>query len=350
MLENATRSAGVQPARAGRLTTSWARHQTDADVVHMHWLEYIVTVDDGSLAGVARTLVRTARLVGSLLLLRRRRVGIVWTVHNLMPHEVALPRVQRFVAQTTAVLADDLIVHSDYARARVHEAFWGARRRPVHVIPHANYVGAYPEAAEERDATRRRLGIPDGAYVYLCFGQVRGYKRLARLAQRFRGLDDENARLLVLGRVVDDEEGARLEAEAATDRRILLRLRHVPDESVAAVHRASDAAVIAYKDVFSSGALLLALSYGVPVVAPAAGTAQELFGAPAVEFFRDVDDDMLDALARVRAGAGPEQTRAAHDAADAFPWSTVGVRTAEVYRRAAGRAPTRPGWLHRGRS
>jgi hypothetical protein len=63
-------------------------------------------------------------------------------------------------------------------------------------------------------------------------------------------------------------------------------LGHVPDTEVGALHLAADSAVLPYQDLFSSGALLLALSLGVPVIAPADTTADELASPPAVTAYR----------------------------------------------------------------
>ena len=330
-MEQATVRAGIQPARAERLTVGWALRQHDADVVHLHWLEYIVTLDGTPGRGLARTLVRSARLVTSLLVLRARRIGVVWTVHNLASHAPVRPRVERVLGGVTYALADEVIVHSRYARARVASRFRGVRRRrPAHVIPHPNYVGAFPDAGEDRAAVRARLGLPRDAYVYLCFGQVRGYKRLAALAEVFGQLAGEKARLLIAGRATDPAEARRLQHRAEQDPRIVLHLEHVPEELVAPMHRASDAAVIAYGDVFSSGALLASLSLGLPVVAPGTGTVRELFTPPAVELFED--GTLLEALQRIRAHHGEIQRGAAREAAMCFPWSQAGESTAEVYR------------------
>ena len=335
LLERATVTAGIEPARAQRLNVRWALRQHVADVVHLHWLEYIVSVDATPGRGLARTLVRSARLITSLLVLRARHIGVVWTVHNLASHDPVRPRVERALGEAVYALADEVIVHSEYARARVAARFGAARRRrPPHVIPHPNYVGVFPDAGEDRAAIRARLGLPADAYVYLCFGQVRAYKQIGALAEVFGRLAGDEARLLVVGRATDPAEARRLERCAARDPRIVLRLEHVPEELVAPVHRAGDAAVIAYRDVFSSGALLASLSEGLPVVAPGTGTARELFTPPAVELFED--GALLDALERVRAHHGEAQSVAARQAAARFPWSTAGERIAEVYRLSAG--------------
>jgi glycosyltransferase involved in cell wall biosynthesis len=304
-------------------------------VVHLHWLEFLMVADGTPWVGAARTWLRIARLTAALVALRGRRVGIVWTVHNLQRHEPVRPRLERLAAQLTYVLCDEVIVHSRYAGERVAERFHGRKSRPARVIPHPNYVGVFPDDHRGRAELREALGLPTRGYVYLAFGLVRRYKHLVALADRFRMLAAEDVCLFIVGRDVDADEAAALRARAKEDPRIVLRFEHLPDALVSGVHRASDAGVIAYEDVFSSGALMLALSYGLPVVAPQAGTVSELFDAPAVELF--LPGGLRDALDRVRRNGGEGQRYAAFAAAAAFPWSEAGRETAEAYRAAATR-------------
>ncbi|HEX3801472.1 MAG TPA: glycosyltransferase [Solirubrobacteraceae bacterium] len=336
LLERATTVAGARPVRQGRITPGWALRQAEVDVVHLHWLEYIAGSDAAPIVGLARTLVRTARLLSSLLILRLRGVGIVWTVHNLRPHEPVRPLVERALAEGVYLVASEVIVHSAYARTQVADQFRVKRRRPLNVIPHANYVDAFASGGPGPEEIVTRFDLPPGGYRYLAFGQVRRYKRLTLLTEQFSRQDGDDLRLLVVGRPNDHDEVERLRAAARLDPRIVLWLEHIADELVPGLHRACDAAVIAYEDVFSSGALLLALSYGLPVVAPSTGSARELFDSPAVEFFSG--RDLGPALARVRGGAGSQQTEAALQAARAFPWSLVAEQTLAVYERAAKRS------------
>jgi hypothetical protein len=53
------------------------------------------------------------------------------------------------------------------------------------------------------------------------------------------------------------------------DKRVVVDARLIPDDEVSTFHRRAHAAIFAYRDVFSSGAPVLALSYGLSVVAPA---------------------------------------------------------------------------------
>lgn len=330
LLARAVEEAGVEVVSTGPLGLRFSLTETGLDAVHLHWLEYVATADRRRLIGWARSWMKVTRLLVALAVLRARGVGVVWTIHNLAPHEPVRPRAEAAVAQGVWSLADEIIVHSQYAATRVVQRFHGAPRRPLNVIPHANYDGAFLADGRSRETVREQLGIPPGAFVYLAFGIIRRYKQLGLLAERFAELEGEELRLLVAGAPSQPDEAERVRRQAARDPRILLRAQYIPDNEVWALHHAADAAVIAYRDVFSSGALLLALTHGLPVVMPAGGTGQEFFAPPEVEFFEGFD--VGPALARVRCG---ERSAAARAAAERFPWAAAGAATVEVYRRCA---------------
>ncbi len=334
LLQRSLVAAGAQPAAPARLTLGWALRQRDADVVHLHWLEYVVSVDPRPILGLARTVVRATRVISALAVLRMRGVGVVWTVHNLRPHEPKRPRIEYAVAEGVYLLADAVIVHSAYAAARVTERFRGRRGRSPHVIPHPNYIGAFPAGGPAVEELAERLGLVPASYTYLAFGQVRRYKRLSLLAEQFSRLPEPGIRLLIAGRPNDAAEVEVLRSRARADPRIVLWLERIPDELVLALHAACDAAVIAHEDVFSSGAMLLALSCGLPVVAPATGSARELFEGPAVELFDA--GGLAQALTRVRARAGSDQRESALRASAAHPWEQAAERTLAVYELARG--------------
>src|SRR5439155_27091423 len=115
--------------------------------------------------------------------------------------------------------------------------------------------------------------------------QVRGCRGGPEPGRVFRSLPDPDLGLGVAGAAWDDRVRAEIVDAAAGDERGVLRLGFVPDEEVAQLHQAADAALLAYREVFSSGALLLALGFGLPVVAPREGTAPEVADGLALEPF-----------------------------------------------------------------
>ena len=329
LLAGALERGGVEvitPDVAELWRLGWNR---SVDVVHLHWLEFIAPSAPGGMAGQARTVIRHARLVALLAWLRIRGIALVWTVHNLHPHEPVRPRLESLLSLAVSRICHTLVAHSAYARDRITER-WG-RGVEVAVIPHGNYLGLFTPTCATRDELREAMAIPGDAYVFLAFGQVRPYKRLPDLVTAFRALRGADVRLLIVGKPVVAKEARRLHEAADADGRVLLDLREVPDAEVSALHACADAAVLAYRDVFSSGALLLALSFGLPVVAPDVGTAAELLVDGAGELF--APEGLTAALESMRRADQDARGRAAVAVARRYEWDRVGSETGALYRR-----------------
>lgn len=291
------------------------------DAVHLHWLEYLIGADS-----LARSSVRAARLLRTLRRLRRSGKRVVFTAHNLRPHEPRHPRLEGLVTRAALRGADAVIAHSGYAARQIEDAY--GEVADLTVIPHGHFIGLYPPAGRAREETRAELGIPRAAFTYLLFGQLRRYKRVPQAIEAFTSLPDPDLRLLVAGSAWDAEVREAVERAAGHDPRVRLMLEHVPDGRVAELHDAADAAVLPYRQVFSSGALLLALSHGLPVVAPFEGT-REIAAEPALESFNG--DGLAPALDAVRHGDRAARAEAARRVAERLDWDSIAARTVAVY-------------------
>ncbi len=105
----------------------------------------------------------------------------------------------------------------------------------------------------------------------------------------------------------------------------------MPEDEVAGLHACADAAVVAYREVFSSATLLLALSFGLPVVAPDIGTAAELVGSNAGELF--APGGLTSALDAATHADQAARADAAIAVAKRYSWDRVGSETVALYRR-----------------
>lgn len=291
LLDDALTDAGADVTAVHRPTIRWAlRAAPESNILHLHWLDVIIGAHSQrpqgpvcALRQLLAQMVRAVSLVICVWLARTRNVRVVWTVHNLMPHDRPHRWLHRLLRRRIAKMASTVTTHSQHAAALV-EATFG--RPDVVVAYHPSFIGYYPPPRRTRLLTREQLGIPASAYVVLAFGMIREYKRVPALIQAFRSVSDPDARLLVVGRVWSDDLRRRVEAAAEPDRRVILRLGFVDDDDVEEIHRAADIAVLGYDDIFSSGALMLALSASLPVVVPAGSTAVELGGPPAILPFK----------------------------------------------------------------
>jgi glycosyltransferase involved in cell wall biosynthesis len=143
----------------------------------------------------------------------------------------------------------------------------------VVVIEHSSYLGYYPDRIT-RDEARSRLGLSPDRTVLVTLGGIRPYKALDVLLDAFEELsrDDSALHLLIAGRVMADPAGAELAARCARLERVTGHFDHVPDDEVQVWMNAADLAVLPYRDILNSGAFLLAQTFGLPVVAPRAGS------------------------------------------------------------------------------
>lgn len=184
LLYGALRAEGVavQEAelRPWRLHSSGPRY----DALHVHWPEYIMAGRRTGVARKAQSIAATAAFRYSVRKLRSHGVRIVWTAHNIAPHNPDTPSVQVDLYRWLAQTADAVIVHTRHAGELVRERL--RRRGPIYLAHHGNYLGVYDTPTADQSALRSRYGVGDSDNVLLAFGQIRGYKRLVELASDFK--------------------------------------------------------------------------------------------------------------------------------------------------------------------
>jgi beta-1,4-mannosyltransferase len=333
LLQAALRERGVETVE-GRARLSWALGaRSGVDVVHLHWLELYVH-GEGRLASrvplVAPLLylLRALRLLTILSLFRLSRTRIVWTVHNIRPHEQRFVKLDALLSRLVARLNGGIVVHSHFARRRLLKEYpW--LEGPFWVAPHGNYDDSYPEPRKGREGLRHELGIPSVAFVFLIFGHLRPYKRVDEAIAAFRQLEGEEMHLVVAGAPWNEQVRERIERAAQDDPRVHLRLGFIEERDVADLHAVADAAIIAYPEVFSSGAMLLALTHGLPIVAPGESSATEVALPDAVATFGP--GGLTSALAGIREGRGEVRRGAALDSARRHSWAVAAERVHAAY-------------------
>jgi glycosyltransferase involved in cell wall biosynthesis len=127
-----------------------------------------------------------------------------------------------------------------------------------------------------------------------------------------------------------------LVAAASADPRIVLQLAFVPHAEVAALLGAADAVVTPFRSVLTSGSVILAMSYGRAIVAPALGCVPEVVDAAgAVLYEPNQPGALADALARAAASDLDAMGRHNLQVAQALDWTPIAAATKELYMDAA---------------
>ena len=269
--------------------------------------------------------------------MRRQGVRIVVTAHDVIPFNAGLHT--RALYQQLYASADALIVHAEQNRVELLDQFHLDPAR-VTVIPHGHYLPYTGDRLLSQGEARAGLGLAAGTPVLLFFGQIKRVKGLDTLLQAMPEViaAHPDAKLLIAGQVWKDswDRYQSLIDELGLGAHTRARIAYIPDEEVEAYYRAADVVVLPYRRIYQSGVLLMAWSFGRPVVASDVGGLGESV--------RDHETGLLVPPGEPRALAGAINElladRALSEAMGAagrrmveqeFAWDRIAQRTAALY-------------------
>lgn len=255
----------------GEFSGTWLlKHLRNMDYIHIHWPSFFYNKPQRS------KCLRGFALFSFLLMLARwRGARLIWTIHNLYPHErCMIPQLDTLTRRLLIKLGTIFFVHGSSAEADVLREFPALAGRTV-LIDHGHWIGHYPNTVAY-SAARSQLGLTNSEFVFLFLGTCNPYKNLEGLIRAFEQLPG-NPALIISGKFQDAAYEAEIRAAVNRSRgRIILHSGFVPDEDLQIYLRACNVVVTPYNDVLSSGSTILAMSFGRPVIAPAMGSLKDL--------------------------------------------------------------------------
>ncbi|SDR81748.1 glycosyltransferase [Agrococcus carbonis] len=266
LLHLATGGAGYWLDRVKTMEDALAAIAEDpADtILHMNWTSPICQETPDPLE--ARE--RVDAFVGGLERATEAGLRIIWTVHNAMPHDAIHRDLELELHEALARLAHAIHVINPATPEVVAEHYALPADR-IRCIPHSSYQGVYGSPIP-RDRARARFGLAPDELAVLFLGQLRPYKGVLDLleaaseAQRMRG---GRVVLMLAGKVRADEVAA-LDAAMPLDVRVIRSFRFVPDGETAWWFGAADLVALPYRNILNSGSMLLAQTFGAPVLLP----------------------------------------------------------------------------------
>jgi glycosyltransferase involved in cell wall biosynthesis len=212
------------------------------------------------------------------LLLRLLGTRLVFTAHNVLPHEHGA--LDRLLRSSLYLAAGMIIVHSEYMKNKLMQDF-GVDREKIRVIPHGNFDHYISREPLSKAEARASLGLSELDNVALFFGFIREYKGLDLLLDAFENWAGHGIRpkLVIAGasRTTELENHYRRRInEISADDSIVFHAGFIPSEKVAAYFVACDAVILPYKEIDHSGLVHLAYSFGRPLIATNVGDFSEV--------------------------------------------------------------------------
>ncbi|MBI5886219.1 MAG: glycosyltransferase family 4 protein [Deltaproteobacteria bacterium] len=311
---------GLKWFMALRASLSDAR-KSGSKLTHIHFFD----------TGVMEYLtVRLARSYG---------LKVVATVHDV---ESFHKKRSRGFSSRVLGSVDGIIVHNEVSRAETLKLLSGKGVR-LAVIKQGHFL-EYIGKKREKAALRAELGLALDAPLFLFFGQIKKVKGLDVAIRAMGELKKSvpQARLLVAGRPWKDD-AAYYEAlinEVGVAANVIWHKGYVPQDRVDLYYYACDAVVQPYRRIYQSAVLLMAMSYGCPViVSDLPGMTEVVKDGENGYVFPDGDHAaMADAMKGVIdnpertgeiAACGLEYVKRHYD------WDSIGRKTAEFYKTIA---------------
>jgi beta-1,4-mannosyltransferase len=332
-LKRALSSLGIQVIFPESLKCFCRDHQSGVakpDLIHLHALPRF----GWSPITFGRFILFYLRLSH----LKKKGVRLLWTVHNLQDHEGKHSWIERLLGRAASRRVDGMIVHGNTAK-QILESHWGSQASPrIHVIPHGNYIHSYKNHISS-EAARAYFGFDASHFVFAFLGQIRPYKGVVKMVKAFKACADRDARLIIAGKPINEAIRNEITLAICGDLRIKFLSSQVPDDEVQIYLNACDVYVLPYRRIFTSGAAVLAMSFGKPCIVPRAGCVPDILSEEGALFFHpsitgDLERVMRQAVAYRQ--KLPEMGLHNLQRAAAWGWKDIAHKTAAVYELCLG--------------
>jgi glycosyltransferase involved in cell wall biosynthesis len=260
----------------------------------------------------------------------RRRVPLVFTLHDSNPYNGAGGALMRAGYGGLLRQADAVIVHTGKAARRAGQ--WTDPAR-VHQVPHGLLSADISPPAAPPAVPGRRL-------VLLQLGKIKPYKGVDTLLEALALLPPavrDRLEVRIVGKpYLDTTPLERFVSERRLGGCVRFRFDFVTDEEMHALLAEADAMLLPYREIDASGVALTAIALGLPVLGTAIDGFSELFGERSGARLVPPENPQALASALREWARAPDAVAALRKAmlarrASVPGWADIGLRTVAVY-------------------
>lgn len=233
-------------------------------IFHLHWPEPIF-------AGVKNGHehdVRAMEFISNVKNFQSLGGIFIWTIHNRLSHDRKFGDQEIAFLQSLSDAANGIHIHNEASLPLINE-YYSVDPRKCLVVPHGSYEGSYGPAFDKAQC-RDMLGLPRDKTLFVFCGQIRPYKGIDELVVAFNAISAgrDDAHLLITGKPLSGFTSAHARLIEESNPNIHVREGFVPDSKLPLIIGAADFVVLPYREILTSGSIMLAATYGKPVITP----------------------------------------------------------------------------------
>jgi glycosyltransferase involved in cell wall biosynthesis len=217
----------------------------------------------------------------TLLLFFYKLLGkrLVFTAHNVNAgaRDGADTFLNRSSLRIQYRLMDQIFVHTQKMKDQLMQTF-GVREERIAVIPFGTY-DMVPQTSMTSAQAKQRLGLGSSDRTILFFGRITPYKGIDLLVNAFARIapKDQRYRLMIAGEAMKEagqqwQEVQQAITQSPLREQVIQHVRYIADSEIELYFKGADVLVLPYTQIFQSGVLFMAYSFGLPVIATDVGS------------------------------------------------------------------------------
>jgi len=301
--------------------------------LHMHW------IDSFSGFRSKNTLVSLLRsflfIIDIFFIKYILKTKIIWTLHNKYTHECFHVYVERIIRNFFSSKVDAMVCHCNQAKKEIQSEF-GIPQDKIYVIPIGNYIDGYQNEISKENALKD-LNLKSEDFIYLSFGAIRPYKGIDKLINCFKTIGkSENVKLLIIGKPVNDQIKTDIIKSSKAFENIKLQFEYIHDDDVQIYFNASDIVVFSFQKILGSAGILLAMSFGKPIIAPRLGCIIDVLDEKGAFLYNPRENNgLLMALRNAMENKDKFEEMGQYnlELARLYEWKKIGTETKKVYEK-----------------
>lgn len=229
-------------------------------VLHLHWLHAFYDVKNDKTVQSFIDNLAYAKTIG---------YRVVWTAHNLLPHEndANSIAIHKYVRQQVIDLCDHIISHDKTAKKALLNTFKISANK-INIAPHGLYNVS--EITKTETQLKREFGLPGDSFVLLLLGRIRKYKGIDKAIEAFKksfaSHGQHNAYLIVAGAPDDFELDKLISKEANENNHIKYIRGEISQLEVDKLFKLSTLSLLPYEAGMTSGVSYMSLSHKKPML------------------------------------------------------------------------------------
>ena len=246
-------------------------------ILHYHWLEF---QDFKSLIGMVYKLklIWLYKILGGKL---------VWTVHNLMPHDGKWIRIHEKIHRWMAQQSDTILVHSPSIIPDISKLY-GVSEDKISVVPHPIFPTKIIQKTEAIKSLNKTfdLTLNSDDLIFGSLGAISNYKNLVSTIELLKEVG-YSGKFLIFGYLKKDQRNLNRRLIEMSEEIEWLEYHpgFVAEKDISAIMCSFDYCLFNFKEISTSGSVELARSYDRQIIAPSKGILKDLIGIEKVLLF-----------------------------------------------------------------